>query len=121
MSFVRLIITTHNFIVNRCLTGSFRVGPHIRQKVRGIWDWIATILLALTASALMKRSGLMPRAPGATARAGFGVTQILTDTTSVINGIAGKTAGGEDESFTADLIVGADGRFSFAPHVWVRI
>lgn len=53
------------------------------------------------------------RVPGVTMRDGFSVTRILKDDTGVINGIVGKR-GGEEETFSADLIVGADGRFSFA-------
>ncbi|MBC8171162.1 MAG: NAD(P)/FAD-dependent oxidoreductase [Anaerolineae bacterium] len=55
------------------------------------------------------------RVPGVTARDGFSVTQILKDDSGdVVNGIVGKASMGEDEAFSADLVVGADGRFSFS-------
>jgi len=54
------------------------------------------------------------RVPGVTAREGFSVMQILKDASGTINGMSGKTAEGSQESFTADLVVGADGRFSFS-------
>lgn len=54
------------------------------------------------------------RRPDVTARDGFSVRQVLKDDIGVVKGIVGKTSGGEDESFTADLVVGADGRFSFS-------
>lgn len=53
------------------------------------------------------------RGAGVTARAGFAVTAILKDESDIVIGIKGKTADGEEETFTADLIVGADGRYSF--------
>lgn len=48
-----------------------------------------------------------------TARSGFSVTEILKENGKVI-GIKGQTERGQEERFTADLVVGADGRFSFA-------
>lgn len=54
------------------------------------------------------------RASGVTAWSGFSVTHILKDETGVVNGICGKTTEGEEETFTADVVVGADGRFSVA-------
>lgn len=52
--------------------------------------------------------------PGLTAREGFSVTEIRKDALGTITGIVGKTADGTAESYTADLLVGADGRFSFS-------
>lgn len=49
-----------------------------------------------------------------TARDNFGVTDIVRDETGKVVGIVGKTPGGAEETFTADLVVGADGRYSFA-------
>jgi flavin-dependent dehydrogenase len=46
---------------------------------------------------------------GVTTRDNFAVSQILKDETGKVTGIAD-----EDERFSADLVVGADGRFSFA-------
>lgn len=54
------------------------------------------------------------RAPGVTARDNFSATQILKDNTGIVNGIVGKTNEGYIETFTTDLVVGADGRFSFS-------
>ena len=54
------------------------------------------------------------RADGVTARDGFSVTEILKDETGKVRGIVGKSTDGESESITADLVVGADGRFSFS-------
>ena len=48
-----------------------------------------------------------------TPRSGFAITGILKENDKV-TGIRGQTARGQEESFTADLVVGADGRFSFA-------
>lgn len=48
-----------------------------------------------------------------TARSGFSVTGILKENGKVI-GIKGQTERGKEETITADLVVGADGRFSFA-------
>lgn len=50
------------------------------------------------------------RQPGVSARAGFSVTELLRDGERV-TGIVGR-AGGVVERFTADCVVGADGRFS---------
>jgi flavin-dependent dehydrogenase len=48
-----------------------------------------------------------------TARSGFSVTGILKENGRVV-GIKGQTERGKEETLTADLVVGADGRFSFA-------
>lgn len=48
-----------------------------------------------------------------TAKQGFGVTAILKNEAGLVYGISGKSPDGDTETFTADLIVGADGRFSF--------
>lgn len=66
---------------------------------------------ALFDATLWKRAA---RAPGVTARDGFAVTEICRDGSGVVNGIVGKGADNLPETFTADLVVGADGRFSFA-------
>ena len=52
--------------------------------------------------------------PGVTARDGFAVTQVLKDENGVVTGISGQAEGDSPATFTADLVVGADGRFSFA-------
>lgn len=49
-----------------------------------------------------------------TARDCFSVTGILKDTHGKVTGIVGKGDGVTEEKFTADLVIGADGRFSFA-------
>jgi 2-polyprenyl-6-methoxyphenol hydroxylase-like FAD-dependent oxidoreductase len=54
------------------------------------------------------------RVPGVTARDGFSVMQVTKDENGKVNGIVGKSTSGTPETFTADLVVGADGRFSFA-------
>jgi flavin-dependent dehydrogenase len=54
------------------------------------------------------------KATGVTAQEGFSVTRILKDDKGAVNGIAGKPSSGEDKQYTADLVVGADGRFSFS-------
>lgn len=54
------------------------------------------------------------RVPGVTARDGFSVMNVTKDAAGRATGIVGKTASGTPETFTADLVVGADGRFSFA-------
>lgn len=51
---------------------------------------------------------------GVTIRDGFSVTRILKDETGTARGILGQTNEGESSSYTGDLIVGADGRFSFS-------
>jgi 2-polyprenyl-6-methoxyphenol hydroxylase-like FAD-dependent oxidoreductase len=48
-----------------------------------------------------------------TARSGFSVTGILKENGKV-TGITGQTERGKEERITAELVVGADGRFSFA-------
>jgi flavin-dependent dehydrogenase len=53
------------------------------------------------------------QAIGVTARDGFAVSHIQKDQNGVVCGISGKSAQGTEEIFTADLVVGADGRFSF--------
>lgn len=60
---------------------------------------------------LWKHAG---RVPGVTAREGFSVTEILKNESGAVCGIVGKAGDGAAERFTADLVVGADGRFSFA-------
>jgi len=52
--------------------------------------------------------------PQVTTRDNFAVTGILKNAAGDVNGIVGKTPDGVQEQFTADLVVGADGRFSFA-------
>lgn len=60
--------------------------------------------------------------PGVTALEGFAVTQILKDETGTISGVIGQTASREQETYTADLVVGADGRFSFcARHFGAKV
>ena len=54
------------------------------------------------------------QSPDVTARDGFSVTQIHKSGAGVVTGITGKTTDGEIERYTADLVVGADGRFSFS-------
>lgn len=51
---------------------------------------------------------------GVTCRDGFAVTQILKDERGTVKGIVGKSEEGTSATYTADLVVGADGRFSFA-------
>src|SRR5687767_10574786 len=48
-----------------------------------------------------------------TARSGFGVTGIVKENGKV-TGIKGQTERGKEETIRADLVVGADGRYSFA-------
>jgi flavin-dependent dehydrogenase len=52
------------------------------------------------------------RVPYITARQGFAVSGVLKDAHGKVTGIIGKTQDGETEQITADLVVGADGRFS---------
>jgi 2-polyprenyl-6-methoxyphenol hydroxylase-like FAD-dependent oxidoreductase len=52
--------------------------------------------------------------PHVTTRDGFGVTGMMKNADGAVTGIVGKTLDGAEEQFTADLVVGADGRFSFA-------
>ncbi len=52
------------------------------------------------------------RYPTITALEGFAVTHILKDSAGKATGIQGRLAASE-QRFTADLVVGADGRFSF--------
>src|SRR5690606_13871149 len=52
--------------------------------------------------------------PTVSAKSDFSVTDILRDEDGLVNGISGKNAEGIVEKFTADLVIGADGRFSFA-------
>ena len=54
------------------------------------------------------------QAPGVTAREGFAMTKISRDEHGAAAGIVGQGVSETPEAFTADLIVGADGRFSFA-------
>jgi flavin-dependent dehydrogenase len=54
------------------------------------------------------------QAPYVTVRQGFAMTDVLKDSSGKVSGIVGKEAKGNEESFTADLVVGADGRFSTA-------
>ena len=54
------------------------------------------------------------RASGVNSQAGFSVTQINKDATGHVSGITGQATDGRPTSFTADLVVGADGRFSFS-------
>lgn len=51
--------------------------------------------------------------PSVTVRSGFSVTGIIKENGTVV-GIKGQTERDKSETFTADLVVGADGRFSFA-------
>lgn len=56
----------------------------------------------------------LSRYPTITARDCFSVTAILKDENGKAIGITGKPHGQPEEKYTADLVVGADGRFSFA-------
>jgi flavin-dependent dehydrogenase len=47
-----------------------------------------------------------------TARQGFAVSDVVKDADGKVTGIVGKELKGEDERFTADIVVGADGRHS---------
>jgi flavin-dependent dehydrogenase len=49
-----------------------------------------------------------------TARQGFSMVDILKDESGNVIGIVGKSRTGLNENITADLVVGADGRFSIA-------
>lgn len=51
-------------------------------------------------------------APYVTTRQGFGMTDIIKDESGTVIGIVGKSGKGAEERFTANLVVGADGRFS---------
>lgn len=51
-------------------------------------------------------------APYVTTRQGFAMSDVIKDSSGRITGIVGKVGKGEEERFTADLVVGADGRFS---------
>jgi flavin-dependent dehydrogenase len=51
-------------------------------------------------------------APYVTTRQGFSMSDVMKDESGKIIGIVGKAGKGEVERFTADLVVGADGRFS---------
>jgi 2-polyprenyl-6-methoxyphenol hydroxylase-like FAD-dependent oxidoreductase len=53
------------------------------------------------------------RCDSVTARSGFSVTGILKENTRV-TGIKGQSERDKEETITADLVVGADGRYSFA-------
>jgi 2-polyprenyl-6-methoxyphenol hydroxylase-like FAD-dependent oxidoreductase len=52
--------------------------------------------------------------PTVTAYSGFTVTQINKDAEGRVIGISGKCDNGSEATYTSDLVVGADGRFSFA-------
>lgn len=52
--------------------------------------------------------------PSVTARQDFSVTDVVKDETGCVTGIVGRTGQRQEEVFTADLVVGADGRFSMA-------
>jgi flavin-dependent dehydrogenase len=51
-------------------------------------------------------------APYVTARQGFSMTDVIRDESGKVIGIVGQSGKGAEERFTADLVVGADGRFS---------
>jgi flavin-dependent dehydrogenase len=51
-------------------------------------------------------------APYLTAREGFAISDVIKDESGKITGIVGKAPKGQEERITADLVVGADGRFS---------
>ena len=51
---------------------------------------------------------------GITAKSGFSVSNILKDETGKVTGVSGKGSNGDSENYTADLVVGADGRFSLS-------
>lgn len=51
-------------------------------------------------------------APYITARQGFAVSDVMKDANGKVIGIVGKQSKGDTEQITADLVVGADGRFS---------
>ena len=55
-------------------------------------------------------------APYVTARQGFAMTDVLKDSSGKVTGIVGKALKGKEERITADLVVGADGRFSVTAH-----
>lgn len=54
--------------------------------------------------------------PYITARQGFSLIDVMRDADGKVIGIVGKEAKGSEEKLTADLVVGADGRFSTTAH-----
>ena len=52
--------------------------------------------------------------PTVTACENFGMTDVIRDDAGRVTGIVGKSGDGAEEVFSADLVVGADGRFSLA-------
>ncbi len=54
--------------------------------------------------------------PNVTALEGFAMTDVIKDAAGRVTGIAGKAGKEAEQTFTAELVVGADGRFSPAAH-----
>ena len=54
--------------------------------------------------------------PNVTALEGFAMTDVIKDAAGRVTGIAGKAGKETEQTFTAELVVGADGRFSPAAH-----
>lgn len=54
--------------------------------------------------------------PNVTALEGFAMTDIIKDAAGRVTGIAGKAGKEAEQTFTAELVIGADGRFSPAAH-----
>jgi 2-polyprenyl-6-methoxyphenol hydroxylase-like FAD-dependent oxidoreductase len=54
--------------------------------------------------------------PSVTACENVAMTDVVKDATGRVIGIVGKSAHGTEEAFSAELVVGADGRFSLAAH-----
>lgn len=54
--------------------------------------------------------------PNVTALEGFAMTDVIKDAAGRVTGIAGKAGKQAEQTFTAELVVGADGRFSPAAH-----
>lgn len=52
--------------------------------------------------------------PTVTARENFAMTDIVKDAAGRVTGLRGKSGQGPEEAYSADLVVGADGRFSSA-------
>ena len=88
----------------------FRKDFRTRNRVprQGERDYAYAIDRARFDAALWRRA---ERCPGVTTRPNFAATDLLWQDERV-HGVRGRQAGGAEEVYTADYVIGADGRFS---------
>ena len=102
----------NHFVLN--FVGHFDVIIPVSQRLQLERNYLRGLDRAHFDYALWKKMESL--APFIMLRQGFGMTDLLKDSSGKITGIVGKESAGSEETFSADLVVGADGRVSVTAH-----